>query len=429
MKETFSQEYYRTNYRRICDAAMELGDIMLASGAETHRVEDTICRILHTTGFVQADAYVSLTGIIIGLNDPSISDSITLIRRITQRSTHMGRISMANALSRRFVAGTISIDTLLEEAASLRTKVSYPAWMIPFIYSLVSAAFTFMFDGTPRDLLAAMLIGLLLGLTRLGVEKIHIMWHLREFLCAAALGIFVLCFTLFVPLGQNYPSVLAGCIMPLVPGMMLTTSFRDLVQGDYISGLARMMEAIIIAICVAAGVALVVMGYEHIWGTIGIPSIIWDPIGSDWIIPLRFWLESISSFIASLTFCMVFHAESKHLIWCGLCGGLSWFVYRIAGHYVDGFVLNNFLAALTASLLAIILSYRKKAPISIFFIGGILCLVPGYKIYQTMFFYLGMDIENGTRMLLETICIASLIAIAIAIHSSLLRIGERKNET
>ena len=214
--------------------------------------------------------------------------------------------------------------------------------------------------------------------------------------------------------------------MPLVPGMMLTTSFRDLVQGDYVSGLARMLEAIIIAICVAAGVALIVMGYEHHWGAIDCPLYIWNPPGNQWIIPFRFFLEALSSFIASLFFCMIFHAERQHLIWCGLCGGLSWLIYRIAGHYVNGFVLSNFLAALTASLLAVFLSYRKKAPISIFFIGGILCLVPGYKIYQTMFFYLGMDVEKGTRMLLETMGIASLIAIAIAVHSSLLRIGERK---
>ncbi len=42
--------------------------------------------------------------------------------------------------------------------------------------------------------------------------------------------------------------------MPLVPGVIFTTAIRDTLNGDYASGTARIMEAVVIALAVAAGV-------------------------------------------------------------------------------------------------------------------------------------------------------------------------------
>ena len=43
--------------------------------------------------------------------------------------------------------------------------------------------------------------------------------------------------------------------MPLVPGTAFTLAVRDILAGDYVSGTARVMEALIIAASVALGVA------------------------------------------------------------------------------------------------------------------------------------------------------------------------------
>ena len=56
-------------YRKLLDMAVMAGTIMIASGAETHRVEDTLHRILGTSGFEHADAFVFTTGIVATLSD------------------------------------------------------------------------------------------------------------------------------------------------------------------------------------------------------------------------------------------------------------------------------------------------------------------------------------------------------------------------
>ena len=50
-----------------------------------------------------------------------------------------------------------------------------------------------------------------------------------------------------------------GCIMPLVPGVALTSAMRDLFEGQLITGLIRMVEAILISFVIGIGIALIMI--------------------------------------------------------------------------------------------------------------------------------------------------------------------------
>ena len=50
--------------------------------------------------------------------------------------------------------------------------------------------------------------------------------------------------------------VIISSIMPLVPGVAITNAVRDSLQGDYISGCARILEAFLIAAAIAIGIGL-----------------------------------------------------------------------------------------------------------------------------------------------------------------------------
>ena len=46
--------------------------------------------------------------------------------------------------------------------------------------------------------------------------------------------------------------VIISAIMPLVPGVTFTAAIRDTLNGDYSSGVARMAEAVVVALAVAS---------------------------------------------------------------------------------------------------------------------------------------------------------------------------------
>ncbi len=56
--------------------------------------------------------------------------------------------------------------------------------------------------------------------------------------------------------------VMIGNIMLLIPGMALTNSIRDLLCGDIVAGLLRLVESLLIALAIAAGysIPLILLG-------------------------------------------------------------------------------------------------------------------------------------------------------------------------
>ena len=67
----------------------------------------------------------------------------------------------------------------------------------------------------------------------------------------------------FLALKLNFISkvdmVIIGNIMTLIPGIGLTTALKDLLVGDSIAGLFRIIEACISALAIAAGYFVVVI--------------------------------------------------------------------------------------------------------------------------------------------------------------------------
>ena len=56
--------------------------------------------------------------------------------------------------------------------------------------------------------------------------------------------------------GMDANKIIIGNIMLLIPGVALTNSLRDVVSGDTMSGLLRFLEAVILAMAIAAGYIL-----------------------------------------------------------------------------------------------------------------------------------------------------------------------------
>jgi uncharacterized membrane protein YjjP (DUF1212 family) len=67
-------------------------------------------------------------------------------------------------------------------------------------------------------------------------------------------------------LSTNMNTIIIGSIMTLVPGLAITNSIRDIIAGDYLSGLAKGVEALLIGAAIAAGVAVPLSLLRPFWG-------------------------------------------------------------------------------------------------------------------------------------------------------------------
>lgn len=90
---------------------------------------------------------------------------------------------------------------------------------------------------------------------RLGLQQIVLTVLSAAGMCLAAVA------SVWLGLGQGLDYIIIGNIMLLIPGIALVTSLRDMIVGDTISGLLGACEALLRALAIAAGCALVLLQF------------------------------------------------------------------------------------------------------------------------------------------------------------------------
>ena len=134
-------------YRKLLNMAVTAGSIMISSGAETHRVEDTVHRILATTHFERADAFVFTTGMVVTLSDPSY-ETLSISHRVTDCSQNFGKIAEVNSVSRAFCNGRITLDEAIKKLDWIKNKKRYNSFLLHLGYIFASCGFAVMFGGS-----------------------------------------------------------------------------------------------------------------------------------------------------------------------------------------------------------------------------------------------------------------------------------------
>lgn len=130
----------------------------------------------------------------------------------------------------------------------------------------------------------------------------------------------------------------------------------------------------------------------------------------------------ILSFLATVGFSIVFNAPKKSLHLCGICGAVGWTLYIVLKNSGIGNVNSNLIASLIIGLLGEIFARVDKKPVSVFVIPGIICLVPGYGIYNTMINLMEKNYNMASKIGFESIFVAGAIATGIIVVSSIFKI-------
>lgn len=241
------------NDKLLVETAVLAGEIMLVSGAEIYRVENTIDHILKKAGKVTTEAIVFSTGIFASLNDPAI-EAITVARRVTGRSTNLNRVYLVNDVSRRLCEDRMTVEEAYRRLKEIQDEVQYGKRVKDTGVLCVAVFFTLLLGGSARDCLAAAVTGISLAVAMEVSVKIRLNDFCANGFCAFLIAITTLLTEWWLLPGIKSDIIMIGAIMPLLPGVIFTTAIRDTLNGDYSSGTARMMEAVVVALAVAAGV-------------------------------------------------------------------------------------------------------------------------------------------------------------------------------
>lgn len=129
----------------------------------------------------------------------------------------------------------------------------------------------------------------------------------------------------------------------------------------------------------------------------------------------------IFSAISTVGFAIFLNTPALTLIPAGITGGIGWSIYFYLMQITLSSIFSNFIAALVVGLLSEILARRLKHPAILFVIPGIIPLVPGLGMYNTMLYLVQRNFDLAIATGTDVLFVGGAISLGVLISTSLAR--------
>ena len=350
---------------KLLNLLLDMGEMLYCSGGEVRRVENTISLMGKAYGAIETNVMVITASIIVTMKF-SDGNLITETRRISSAGGNkLWRIESLNALSRRCCEEPMPIDTLEKEIRNCKQPTKL--WKFYLGSALAAGSFAVFFGGKIYDGIVAAIVALIVCVLQRKIANVFPNNIIFNVVCSFVVGVIIALSTKVVP-SIHSDKVIIGVIMILIPGIAFTNSVRDVLVGDTISGIMRLIESLLWAAGLAIGFMLA------LWCT--------NVNQSSSVSEVSNTVQLITGTLGSVGFAVLFGLRVKYMPFAAIGGFLCWGMYLIG---IDLFAGSIFFAGLLASAASAfygeVTARIKKAPATLFYITSIIPLIPGSTLY------------------------------------------------
>ena len=397
---------------RILSLASEAGHILLENGAEISRVEDTMERIATHFGEQNENFFVLSNGIF------TTGKAYANVKFIPIKGARLDKVVAVNQFSRDVSAGKYTLDEAEKKVDAEQDRllnIKGKRSVDSIHKALGSGAFCAIFGGSLLDCAAALVAGTLVYLFLVLVCVPSLSKALSN-IFAGALGTALCILFNHFGFGQNLGNMMVGTLIPLIPGVAFTNGLRDIAGEDYLAGITRLLDAMMVFLCIAVGVCLAFIAQSAIeGGMIHLTGTITDPVTA--MLPIQL----AASFIGTSSFAVLFGVPRKFYLQCGVVGMAGWLTYLVFTRYLGlGPAGGTFFAATLVALLSLAAAHRFKCPSTVFLICGIFPLIPGAGVFWSSYFVVSTQMDSALAAGFTAVKITLAIVLGIVLSANLL---------
>ena len=398
------------DYDILLDLATDLGYRLAMSGAETFRVEDSICHIMRAYG-IEGEAFAIPNCLTVSVKTAD-GKPLTRMRRIGYHGNDLDCVERYSNLSRRICAELPSPETALEWLRKIeKTPRSYGTIVTLLGNFLGAGGFAILFGSTFWDSLLSGLCGLIVGTMGIFTDKLKANLFFRTIIASFLMALAAY-FAAGWQIADNADTIIIGALMILVPGLLFTNAIRDIIHGDTNSGINRIVQVLLIAAAIALGTAAAWKIVTGILGTpVSLPELTHHPV-----------IQLLGAFVAGIGFSLIFNIHGPGILICAAGGVLTWGVYLITCTLSGNDILGYFIASLVASLYSELMARIRKYPAISYLVVSIFPLIPGASVYYTVNHAVRGEMESFTSRGMHTLAIAGAIAVGILLISTVFRL-------
>ncbi len=239
--------------------AADAARLVLESGGETYRAEETAAAFASALGGAEAECFATPTGLVLSFTgmDGRVR---SIVRRISKRAMNLERIVRIDELVRRLGSGSADFAAAAESLDQIERLPPRHLALSLLGAAATTGFFTLLFGGAWNDALVSALVGILVS--RIGPRLAR--KTLPDFfinLVAGAAATLLCLLALRLGFSTNSNATVIGVIMILVPGVAVTNAIRDIVAGDLVAGVARGADAFMAAAAISVGAG----GAHQLW--------------------------------------------------------------------------------------------------------------------------------------------------------------------
>lgn len=238
--------------KQVLEIALSAGQMLISNGAEAYRVEETIENICNSYN-LECECLVTAKGVFVSILDGD-NGKVTSLKKIRTSRVDLYRIELINSFSRNIRNNLISYD---EARKILKDIESAPYFTLPvrlFAASMTSFIYTLFFNGTIYDAMISATISLGIYYILEKISRVGFFPFFQFFFSGLIIGGVSLITESLLPVTSK-GNVITGAIMILLPGVALTNGIKDIIYDNFVSGLVKFGEAMLIITAIGAGIA------------------------------------------------------------------------------------------------------------------------------------------------------------------------------
>lgn len=239
------------DHHELSDCLLEIGCLLMCSGAGTNRIRITIDRIAEALGY-ETEILVTHRTVMLQLYNEKTHYLSNRIKRTPPHGANLNIVSGLSRMSWNVVEQNWGVPKINQELDRLKKEPKYSLILATTMVAFAGAAFCRLFGGEWLDMTVAF-VATFLGFS---IRHYSLQKKFNNYISvfsAAFTATFVASAAIFLGIG-NYPDLaLATSVLFLIPGIPFINSFSDLIDGYIMNGLVRGTNAMLIAFCIALG--------------------------------------------------------------------------------------------------------------------------------------------------------------------------------
>lgn len=236
---------------------LEIGALLMSSGASTNRIRITMERIAKGLGY-GTELLITQRALMLTITEKDQQHFFSRLKRISPHGVNFRIVSGISHLSWNVMEQNWTVAQITVELHRLKALPHYPRPVVLGLVGMAGAAFCNIFGGGSTEMTVAF-VATVFGLF---VRQEALKKKFNPYLCvffAAFAASLIAGLAEYFNIGLQPDKALATSVLFLVPGVPLINSVTDLMDGNIQNGIVRAMNGLMIAFSIAMGLFAVKM--------------------------------------------------------------------------------------------------------------------------------------------------------------------------